>query len=117
VVEWVERNLLREQVILEAIAEVRRRLSSKDGSGDVEIQALEGQIRKLGKEIANLTNALATSDVMPPSIVQGIADRETHLLTAKTRLEALRAAPKFWMDTSLKCGRVGRASGCKTSGA
>jgi DNA invertase Pin-like site-specific DNA recombinase len=95
VIEWVEQNLFREQVILEAIAEVRCRLSSKDGRAEGEILELEGQVRKLGKEIANLTNALATSDVMPPSIVQAIADRENQLLAGKTRLEALRDAPEI----------------------
>lgn len=94
VIDWVEQNLLREQVILEAIAEVRRRLSTRDGGVDREIQDLEGQVRKLGKEIANLTNALAAGDAMPASVVQAIADREAQKLAAKTRLEALRAAPE-----------------------
>lgn len=50
-----------------------RRVSAKDGGAEREIQSLEAHIRKLGKEIASLTNALATSDAKPQAIVQAIA--------------------------------------------
>ena len=95
VIGWVEQNVLRDQIILETIAEGRRRLSSSErGGAEREIHDFETQLRKLAKEIGSLTNALLTSDTKPRAIVQAIADRESQALAAKVRLEALRAAPE-----------------------
>lgn len=95
VVKWVEQNVLREGIVLETIAEVRRRLSSKDGSAEREIHDLEDHIKKLEREIRKATDDLFDSEFKPKSVFQAIHDREVQVAVAMARVQALRAAPQI----------------------
>jgi site-specific DNA recombinase len=92
VVRWIEENVLSEEVVIEALREVRRRLAERASTVDVERPRFEAEARKLEKEIASLVAAIASGDP-PAALVQAISDKEKRRNDLLARMEAMKAAP------------------------
>lgn len=87
------RERMSEGVILEALAELRRRLALRSKSTDSEFPDLEGQVRATKLEIQRLGQALLATEHQPHAIVRMMAEREQRLGELEARLTTLRIAP------------------------
>jgi site-specific DNA recombinase len=90
---WIEEHVLHEQVIIDALEEVRRRLAERSATADAEIPRLEKQVAKITQELRRLTKALATTDDAPHAVLEEVRVREKARMELDARLQALRAAP------------------------
>jgi DNA invertase Pin-like site-specific DNA recombinase/ribosomal protein L34E len=93
VVEWIRSNVLCEEVIADALRELRRRIDARFKKVDTEGPALELEATRLRGEIERLVMALATIDQKPDAVIRGIADRQEQVSAIEARLRAARAAP------------------------
>lgn len=91
--EWLHGNVLREEVIAEALRELRRRLAERAKTTGSEVPELEAQVRAVKAEIDRLGEALLASDEKPASVMKMIAEREKRLSSLEARLAAIRTAP------------------------
>ena len=89
----VRQKLLREELVLETLRAIRRRLAERAKTSSKETPELEREVRRLKGEMDRLTSALATTDEKPEVIVQAINEREKRLVGLKARLAAIRTAP------------------------
>jgi site-specific DNA recombinase len=92
VIGWVQENVLREELIGDALAELRRRLSERAERPDTDAADLESEARRLRGEIDRLVGALAAG-TESPSIAGAIGEREQRLAEVRARLGVLSAAP------------------------
>jgi chromosome segregation ATPase len=93
VVEWIQANVLQEEIILATLKEVRRRLGERAKTSNTERPELEAQIRAARIEIDRLSAALLSTDDKPRAIVKMIAEREKRIGALEARLNTIRAAP------------------------
>jgi site-specific DNA recombinase len=93
VLEWIREHVLREEVILEALAELRRRLVERTATASSDVPEIQGQIRAVKAEIEKLSAALLSTSDPPATIVTMIADREKRLVGLQGRLAAIQSAP------------------------
>jgi site-specific DNA recombinase len=91
-IAWVHENVLREDLILDVLAEVRRRVAERSRSND-EMPRLAKEVRRLEAEIETFTNALLATDAKPASIVRTIAEREEQLGHVKAQIAVAKTAP------------------------
>lgn len=92
-IEWIKTNVLREEVVLEILKEVRGRISQRANVADGEVGALETQISKLRKEIANLAEAVALTGGSVEALAKKLSERQERLSDAEVRLRTLKVAP------------------------
>lgn len=92
VIAWVEEHVLREDMILDVLAEVRRSIAARARSND-ELPRLTKEVRRLEAEIETFTNALLVVDAKPASIVRTIAEREEQLAQVKAQITMAKTAP------------------------
>jgi hypothetical protein len=92
VVEWIEANVLSEEVIAAALAEVRTRLAARSEQPNLERDELEAEAKRLRVELDRLVGALA-SGVESATIVTVIGEREKRLSEVRARLQVLAVAP------------------------
>jgi len=92
-IEWLKENVLREEVITEALRELRRRLAERAKTTDGEVPELEAQVRTAKAEIDRLGAALLATDEKPHAIVKMIAEREKRLAMLEARLASIRTTP------------------------
>ncbi len=93
VITCIRENVLQEEVIAEALRELRRRLVERAKVVNNELPQLEREASRLRAEIDRLVNALASIDQKPEAVIQGIADRQDQLSALEARLKAAKAAP------------------------
>lgn len=93
VINCIKENVLQEDVIAEALRELRRRLAERAKSVDNELPQLEREASRLRAEIDRLVNALASIDQKPEAVIRGIAERQDQLSRVEARLRAAKAAP------------------------
>jgi hypothetical protein len=93
VLEWVRANILQEQLVLETLKEVRRRLGERAKTSNTERPEIDAQIQAAKIEIDRLGAALLSTDDKPQAIVKMIADREKRIGALEARLNAIRVAP------------------------
>lgn len=94
VLDWIRERVLTEEIVVQVLREVRRRLDERMRVADTETPAIEEQVGKLRGEIANLTAAIATGGAGAlPSLVAAIKQREETVTVLEGRLRGLRAAP------------------------
>ena len=93
VIAWIQSNVLREEVITEALRELRRRIAERFKTIDTEGPALELEATRLRGEIERLVMALATIDQKPEAVIRGIAERQEQLSALEARMRAAKAAP------------------------
>jgi hypothetical protein len=93
VTDWISANVLREELVVETLHEIRRRLAERARATNAEIPRLEERAATLRQELQKLGEALVATDEKPHTIVRLIADREKALHDVEARLAALIAAP------------------------
>ena len=90
---WIRENVLREEVITEALRELRRRLAERAQTADTEAPELEAQAKKLRAEIERLGDAIVSISEPPGALVRMMGEREKRLAGVEARLAAPRTAP------------------------
>lgn len=93
VLSWMKQHVLTEELIIETLKEVRRRIADRSKASGSEIPAMQTELKALNVEIARLTVALAATDEKPHAVIKAIADKERRVLALKTRIDAQRATP------------------------
>ena len=93
VINCIRENVLQEEVIAEALRELRRRLGERAKNVDHEVPQLEREAGRMRAEIDRLVNALASIDQKPEAVIRGIAARQDQLSMLEARLRAAKAAP------------------------
>lgn len=93
VLEWIRERVLREEVIIETLAEVRQRLRERANAAASEITMLEKQARKLRTEIDNLVSALSRTTNKPEPVLDAISERNQRLKELEARISASKIAP------------------------
>lgn len=93
-IDWVREHVLSEEVVLEALKEIRRRLAERAKTTTTDIPALAKEAADLRVEIDRLVLALASSDNKPEPVVRAIAERQERLTALDARLKAAKAAPE-----------------------
>lgn len=92
VTDWIQANVLHEELCAEVLREVRQRLAQRAATSDSELTTLEAQVRTLRGELDRLVAALAAG-TDSPTIVAAIAEREQRLRELRARIELVKAAP------------------------
>jgi site-specific DNA recombinase len=92
VVEWIEANVLNEEIVAAVLVEVRQRLAARTEAPNAERDELEAEAKRLRAEIDRLVMALA-SGAESPTIASAVNDREKRLSDVRARLEVLQVAP------------------------
>ena len=93
VVDWIQENVLTEEVIAATLREVRRRLAERAESQETEVPRLRTEAEELRHEIDRLSEAIATSSEKPKALVTKIDERERRLRAIRARIEALESTP------------------------
>lgn len=93
VTDWISANVLREELVVETLHEIRRRLAERTRATNAEIPRLEERVTMLRQELQKLAEALLVTEDKPHTIVRLIADREKALGDVQARLAAFSAAP------------------------
>jgi site-specific DNA recombinase len=91
-IEWLQVNVLSEEVIEGALTEVRQRLAARREQPHSERDDLEVEARRLRGEIDRLVAALADG-VESPTIAGVIGEREKRLAEVQARLGVIAVAP------------------------
>ena len=94
VIGWIQQNMLSEEVILEVLQEVRRRLAERAKMTTTDTPRLQQEAAQLRAEISRLVGALAATEHKPEPIVVAIAERQDRLSALEARLRAAKAAPE-----------------------
>jgi site-specific DNA recombinase len=92
VVDYIESTLLREDVVVAALAEVRRRLKQRADEPS-ELPELERQAKRLQGEVRRLGEALLSTQQPLDTITSMLAEREGQLRELNSSIAAHRAAP------------------------
>ena len=92
VVEWIEANVLSEEVIGAVLTELRKRLAARTEAPNAERDELEAEARRLRSELDRLVEALANG-LESPTIGAVIGARERRLTEVRARLQMLAVAP------------------------
>lgn len=92
VLEWIRDHVIREELIMEVLAEVRRRLSERSKQPNTERADLAAEARKLRAEIDRLVAAIAAGTASP-TLGKAIEQREARLSEVNARLDVLSTAP------------------------
>jgi site-specific DNA recombinase len=85
--------VLRENVILEILAEMRRRVVAQAKDTGTEADQLEAQATSLRREVANLAEAIAITKGSVTALSEKLNERQDSLITIEARLKLLSVAP------------------------
>jgi hypothetical protein len=94
IIRWIQENVLREEVIVEALAELRRRLTARAKSADTTAPELEREAKKLRGDITRLGEAIMSTTEAPTTLVRMMGEREKRLTAVEARLATIRTAPE-----------------------
>ena len=94
VVTWVTTNVLKEEIIDEALKEVERRLRERSKSASSELGGLEREAAELREELGRLGVAVTKSKTKVDALVQLMDERQERLRVVEGRLRAAKAAPE-----------------------
>lgn len=93
VIAWIEEHVLREDLILDVLAEVRRRLADRVKTQDAELPRLASQAKQLRAEIDRFTESLLAADAKPDAVIKAIADGEKRLVALDAQIALVRTTP------------------------
>lgn len=93
VIDWIQSNVLTEQVVIEVLAIVRKRLAERAKSSGTDLAKLGQEQARLQKEIANLADSLADMG-RSKVLTERLAEKEHQLELVTGRIEATKAAPR-----------------------
>lgn len=96
VIDWIKSNILSDELVLDTLKEVRRRLAASAKRSDKEIPTLEAKAHKLQAQIANIVDAIAETPKgdQRAALVDGLGERQEELNALKARIAAIKAAPE-----------------------
>lgn len=92
--KWIKTNLLRENVLTEALDELRRSFVERAQTASIEGPTLTQEADKLRVEIERLSEAIMSTTDAPTTLVKMLKERETRLSAVEVKLAALRTAPQ-----------------------
>jgi septal ring factor EnvC (AmiA/AmiB activator) len=93
VVGWVTDHVLSEELLLDVLREVRRRLADRAVSTTAQTPQLEKEAAGLRAEIGRIVTAIASTDNPPAPLVSALSERQERLDALDARLRAVKAAP------------------------
>lgn len=93
VIDWVRANVLREELIVETLKELRRRLAEQAATSSGDRERLERQEKEISAKLTKLSHALTETDEKPATVIRLMADLEGELGRIRGRLEAIAATP------------------------
>jgi predicted nucleic acid-binding Zn-ribbon protein len=91
--DLVKEEILREDVILEILAEVRQRIVAQTAGSGAEGSDLEKQATTLRREISNLAEAVAMTGGSVKALAEKLSERQDRLGNLEARIKLLKAAP------------------------
>lgn len=95
VVEWIKREVLTEEFVNAAMAEVRRRIAARAEASQDELDRLAAQAEKLRAEVDKLAElALEAPKDTRPVFFAKMGERQAELTVIDTRLRAAATVPK-----------------------
>ncbi len=94
VLNWVNSNILSEELVLDALKSLRRRMIEKSRTTTRELPRLESEAAKLKAQVANLVDILAsTPKANASALIAGLNERQDELNALDARLRTIKAAP------------------------
>lgn len=93
IIAWIEEHVLREDLILDVLAEVRRRLADRVKTQDAELPRLMSKANELRREIEKLAEALLASEQKSATVMRLITEREKRLADLDAHIAVARTAP------------------------
>ena len=94
VIGWIEEHVLREEVYLAALDELRARIGERTREADNQVPRLEAEMKKKTTELQRLGRLAASTDTPPATIIEDMSRLERERLSLTTRIDVLRTAPK-----------------------
>src|SRR5205085_2073142 len=93
VISWVKGNIMSDELVLDTLKEVRRRLAANAKRSDKDIPQLEAKAHKLRAQIANIVDILAeTPKAKTEGLIAGLNERQDELNALDARIRAIKAA-------------------------
>ncbi len=92
IVDWIKENVLTEELVVETLRVLRRRLEARAKTAQPDLRKLVAEAKKLRSEIANLADALASMG-RSKALTAKLGERELRLERIEGQIEAARAAP------------------------
>ena len=92
-VDWIKENVLREEVVVEILKEVRRRVLTQTTAAGSEIPDLEKEGTRLRREVSNLAEAIARTGGSVAVLADKLNERQDRLTSLDARLALLKSAP------------------------
>ena len=93
---WIQDQLLCEKVVLEILAEVRRRVAEHSKDSGAEVAPVEQRATALRREISNLVEAIALTNGSVGELAAKLAERQGLLTIIESRISVLKAAPEVF---------------------
>jgi hypothetical protein len=93
VLGWVAEHVLSEELLLDVLREVRRRLAERAVTPTSDVPHLEKDAATLRAEVERLVTAIATTAQPPAPLVHALAERQARLDALDARIRAAKAAP------------------------
>ncbi|MBX3230688.1 MAG: recombinase family protein [Labilithrix sp.] len=95
VVDWIQTNILSEELVVDALKEVSRRIAARAKQQNAELPKLEAEAHKLRAEIANLVDQIASSPkAVSEPLIAGLNERQERVNELDARIRATKAAPE-----------------------
>ncbi len=93
VVDWILEHVLSEQILIDTLVEIRRRLAERSSESSTELPQLEKEASGVRIEINRLVVAITSTDKAPAPLVHALSERQERLDALEARLHAAKAAP------------------------
>ena len=93
VVDWILEHALSEQILVDTLLEIRRRLAERSTASSTALPQLEKEASGLRIEINRLVAAITSTDKAPAPLVHALSERQERLDALETRLRTAKAAP------------------------
>lgn len=92
-VGWIEENIFTEELVLDVLDEVRRRVSARATQGASEVDLVRGELARADREVKNLVALAQRLDDDPEELSEAMAAATERRRQLRARLEVLQAAP------------------------
>jgi len=93
VVDWILEHALSEQILVDTLLEIRRRLAERSTASSTALPQLEKEAAGLRVEINRLVAAITSTDKAPAPLVHALSERQERLDALEIRLRTAKAAP------------------------
>jgi site-specific DNA recombinase len=94
VVDWIQANVLSEEVVIATLRTIRERLAERSKAANTDLPQLRTEVERLRGEIGRLVAAIAAGTSAPQALVDAVAERQEQLSAVDARLRAAQAAPE-----------------------